>query len=144
MNIKIIISLVCLLLPIYGVIKKKRIVFYYGYFIFGLMVVFDQLLLFNKTFEDIHLALASLWGIQVILSIPIKLNFDSTSKLAKSAGIKIMTCFSIINFFGAYIVTKYEFAPNEAMYGHILLAILPLLPIYFVLSGNLPNESEVE
>ena len=41
-------------------------------------------------------------------------------------------------------MTKYDFAPNEAMYGHILLAILPLLPIYFVLSGNLPNESEVK
>lgn len=136
MIIKLTISLIAVLVTLYGVFKKDRVLFNIGYFIFGIMIVFDQLSLYSEFGLDMHLALASLWMIQTIIALPNKLPYDG-SKLAKSAAVKINLCLSLINVFGAYYVTKVDYAPNEAMYGHALLAILPLIAIYLVLSDKI-------
>ena len=105
-------------------------------FFFGIMVVFDQITLFSSNSESIHLAVASLWLIQTSLAIPNKLPYDR-SKLAKSAGIKIYSALSIINLFGTYYATKGDEVPEGAMYGHLFLAILPLVAIFLILSDKI-------
>ena len=136
MIIKIIISSLAILSTLFGVFKKNRVFFNVGYFIFGVMVVFDQITLFSNNSESIHLALASLWLIQTSLAIPNKLAYDG-SKLAKSAAIKIYSALSIINLFGAYYATIGDEVPEGAMYGHLLLGILPLVAIFLILSDKI-------
>lgn len=136
MIVKLLISSLAILVTLYGVFKKDRVFFNIGYFVFGVMVVIDQISLYSGTGLDLHLALASLWLIQTIIALPNKLPYDG-SKLAKSAAVKINLCLSVINAFGAYYVTKVDYAPDEAMYGHLLLAILPLVAIYLVLNNKI-------
>ena len=136
MIVKLLISSLAILVTLYGVFKKDRVFFNIGYFVFGVMVVIDQISLYSVTGLDLHLALASLWLIQTIIALPNKLPYDG-SKLAKSAAVKINLCLSVINAFGAYYVTKVDYAPDEAMYGHLLLAILPLVAIYLVLNNKI-------
>ena len=134
MIIKSIVSLICIITVIYGIFKKSRLFFNIGYFVFGIFIVYDQLLLFIENYEIIHLSLASLWLVQVVLTYPNRLPplTKDGSIIAKSAIPKIMICLSIINFFGAYYVTLVDYIPNEAMYGHILLGLFPLFPAYFI------------
>ena len=136
MIVKLLISALAVLVTLYGVFKKDRVFFNIGYFVFGVMVVIDQISLYSGTGLDLHLALASLWLVQTIIALPNKLPYDG-SKLAKSAAVKINLCLSVINAFGAYYVTKVDYAPDEAMYGHLLLAILPLVAIYLVLNNKI-------
>ena len=139
MIIKSIVSLICIITVIYGIFKKSRLFFNIGYFVFGIFIVYDQLLLFIENYEIIHLSLASLWLIQVVLTYPNRLPplTKDGSIIAKSAIPKIMICLSIINFFGAYYVTLVDYIPNEAMYGHILLGLFPLFPAYFILADKI-------
>ena len=143
MLVKLLISTLAILITIYGVFKKNRVFFNIGYFVFGIMIVIDQLNLYSKLGQDINLALGSLWLIQTIIALPNKLPYDG-SKLAKSAAVKINLCLSIINAFGAFYATKVDYIPSGAMYGHILLAILPLVAIYLVLNNKIEitNQSD--
>ena len=136
MLLKLLISALAILITLYGVFKKNRIFFNYGYFIFGIMIVIDQLKLFSESGQDINLALASLWMIQTIIALPNKLPYDG-SKLAKSAAVKIYLCLSLVNAFGAFYATKVDYIPSGAMYGHILLAILPIIAMYLVLNNKI-------
>ena len=136
MLLKLLISTLAILITLYGVFKKNRIFFNYGYFIFGIMIVIDQLKLYSELGQDINLALASLWMIQTIIALPNKLPYDG-SKLAKSAAVKIYLCLSLVNFFGAFYATKVDYIPSGAMYGHILLAILPIIAMYLVLNNKI-------
>ena len=139
MIIKSIVSLICIITVIYGIFKKSRLFFNIGYFVFGIFIVYDQLLLFIENYEIIHLSLASLWLVQVVLTYPNRLPplTKDGSIIAKSAIPKIMICLSIINFFGAYYVTLVDYIPNEAIYGHILLGLFPLFPAYFILADKI-------
>lgn len=136
MLLKLLISTLAILITLYGVFKKNRIFFNYGYFIFGIMIVIDQLKLYSELGQDINLALASLWLIQTIIALPNKLPYDG-SKLAKSAAVKIYLCLSLVNAFGAFYATKVDYIPSGAMYGHILLAILPIIAMYLVLNNKI-------
>ncbi len=135
MILKSIISGLCILAVIYGIAIKSRLYFNIGYFVFGIFIVFNELNLFASSNDIIHLALAALWSIQVVLTIPNSLPALTRdgSIVAKSAIPKIMLSLSIINFFGAYYVTLVDYIPYEAMYGHILFGIFPLAPAYFIL-----------
>tara|TARA_B100001989_G_C24549191_1_gene473075 strand:+ start:2535 stop:2969 length:435 start_codon:yes stop_codon:yes gene_type:complete len=135
MILKSIISGLCILAVVYGIAVKSRMYFNIGYFVFGILIVFDQINLLASSNDLIHLALAALWSIQVVLTIPNSLPALTRdgSIVAKSAIPKIMLSLSIINFFGAYYVTLVDYIPYEAMYGHILLGIFPLAPAYFIL-----------
>ena len=134
MILKLLISSLAILITLYGVFKKNRVFFNFGYFAFGIMIVIDQLKLYSELGQDINLALASLWLIQTIIALPNKLPYDG-SKLAKSAAVKIYLCLSLVNAFGAFYATKVDYIPNGAMYGRILLAILPLVAMYLVLNN---------
>jgi hypothetical protein len=74
--------------------------------------------------------------LQVILSFPNKLNYDG-SKIAKSASTKINLSLVSTNLFGAYLAAQIDYIPNEAIYGHLLFAILPIIAIYLVLTNKI-------
>lgn len=141
MILKLLISSLAILITLYGVFKKNRVFFNFGYFAFGIMIVIDQLKLYSELGQDINLALASLWLIQTIIALPNKLPYDG-SKLAKSAAVKIYLCLSLVNAFGAFYATKVDYIPNGAMYGHTLLAILPLVAMYLVLNNKIEITTE--
>ena len=131
---QIIIASICILITLYGVFKKNRVLFNLGYFIYGLIVVFSEIGFYVENKAAIHIATAALWLIQSSLAIPNKLPYDG-SKLAKSAAIKIYVSLTIINLFGVFIV-KISDVPDFVSYFHIILAILPLVAIYLVLNNK--------
>ena len=138
-SVKIIVFILCIITVIYGVVKKNRLYFNYGYLIIGLLIIVDQIIIYMSSFDPINLALTSLWLIQVILVIPNKLPplTKDGSIIAKSAVPKIMISLSIINFFGAYYSSTVDYIPDMAMYGHIILALFPIAPAYFILAGKI-------
>ena len=137
---QIIIASVCVLISLYGLLKRNRVFFNLGYFLFGLVVVASEFSFFAKDPAPIHLAAAFMWLIQISLAIPNKLPYDG-SKVAKSAAVKIYVCLSLINLFGIYIVRVSD-VPNVAQYFHIILAVLPLVPIYLVLNDKIEITQE--
>ena len=137
--IQIIIASLCILITLIGVLKKNRVFFNIGYFVYGLIVVFSELGFFAENQDMIHLAVASLWVIQCVLTIPNKLPYDG-GKLAKSAAIKIYSSLTIINLFGAYIVCESEI-PDFVSYFHMVLAVLPLVAIYMVVTNKVATDT---
>ena len=131
---QIIIASICILITLFGVYKKNRVLFNLGYFIYGLIVVFSEIGFYVENKAAIHIATAALWLIQSSLAIPNKLPYDG-SKLAKSAAIKIYISLTIINLFGVFIV-KISDVPDFVSYFHIILAVLPLVAIYLVLNNK--------
>ena len=137
---QIIIASVCVLISLYGLLKRNRVFFNLGYFLFGLVVVASEFSFFAKDPAPIHLADAFMWLIQISLAIPNKLPYDG-SKVTKSAAVKIYVCLSLINLFGIYIVRVSD-VPDVAQYFHIILAVLPLVPIYLVLNDKIEITQE--
>ena len=131
---QIIIASICIIITLYGVFKKNRVLFNLGYFIYGIIVVFSEIVFYVENKAAIHIATAALWMIQSSLAIPNKLPYDG-SKLAKSAAIKIYVSLTIINLFGVFIV-KISDVPDFASYFHVVLAVLPLVAIYLVLNNK--------
>lgn len=132
---QIIVASTCILVTLYGVFRKNRVFFNLGYFVYGLIVVFSEINFYLQSQEIIHIATASLWLIQSSLALPNKLLYDG-SKIAKSAGIKIYICLSIINLYGIFIV-RVSNIPDFVSYFHVILAILPLIAIYLILNNKI-------
>ena len=138
-TVKTLIFSLCIIIIIYGIIKKNRLFFNYGYLIVGLLIIIDQIIIYISSYDPLNLALISLWLIQVILVIPNKLPplTKDGSVIAKSAIPKIMLSLSIINFFGAYYASTVDYIPDIAVYGHIILGLFPVAPAYFILAGKI-------
>ena len=138
-TVKTLIFFLCIIIITYGIIKKNRLFFNYGYLIVGLLIIIDQIFIYLSSYDPLNLALISLWLIQVILVIPNKLPplTKDGSVIAKSAIPKIMVSLSIINFFGAYYASTVDYIPDIAVYGHIILGLFPIAPAYFILAGKI-------
>ena len=138
-TVKTLIFFLCITIIIFGIIKKNRLFFNYGYLIVGLLIIIDQIIIYISSYDPLNLALISLWLIQVILVIPNKLPplTKDGSVIAKSAIPKIMVSLSIINFFGAYYASTVDYIPDIAVYGHIILGLFPVAPAYFILAGKI-------
>ena len=138
-TVKTLIFSLCIIVIIFGIIKKNRLFFNYGYLIVGLLIITDQIIIYISSYDPLNLALISLWLIQVILVIPNKLPplTKDGSVIAKSAIPKIMVSLSIINFFGAYYASTVDYIPDIAVYGHIILGLFPVAPAYFILAGKI-------
>ena len=132
---QIIVASTCILVTLYGVFRKNRVFFNLGYFVYGLIVVFSEINFYFQSQEIIHIATASLWLIQSSLALPNKLPYDG-SKIAKSAGIKIYICLSIINLYGIFIVRASD-VPDFVSYFDAILAILPVIAIYLILNNKI-------
>ena len=138
-TVKTLIFFLCIIIITYGIIKKNRLFFNYGYLIVGLLIIIDQMIIYISSYDPLNLALISLWLIQVILVIPNKLPplTKDGSVIAKSAIPKIMVSLSIINFFGAYYASTVDYITDIAVYGHIILGLFPVAPAYFILAGKI-------
>ena len=138
-TIKTILFILCIITVMYAIVKKNRLLFNYGYLIIGLLIMGDQIILYMSVYDPLHLALASLWLIQVVLVIPNKLPplTRDGSIIAKTAVPKIMISLSIINFFGAYFASTVDYIPDIAVFGHIILGLFPIAPAYFILTGKI-------
>ena len=138
-TVKTLIFFLCIIIITYGIIKKNRLFFNYGYLIVGLLIIIDQIFIYLSSYDHLNLALISLWLIQVILVIPNKLPplTKDGSVIAKSAIPKIMVSLSIINFFGAYYASTVDYITDIAVYGHIILGLFPVAPAYFILAGKI-------
>ena len=138
-TIKTLVFSLCIFIIIYGIIKKNRLFFNYGYLILGLLIIIDNIIIYISSYDPLNLALISLWLIQVILVIPNKLPplTKDGSVIAKSAIPKIMVSLSTINFFGAYYASTVDYIPDIAVYGHIILGLFPVAPAYFILAGKI-------
>ena len=132
---QIIVASICILITLYGVVKKNRVFFNLGYFIYGIIVIASEFNFYSENQETVHIATAALWMIQSSLALPNKLPYDG-SKLAKSAAIKIYISLTIVNLFGMYIVRVSD-VPDFAQYFHLILAILPLVAIYLILNDKI-------
>ncbi len=128
------------MLTLYGLLKRNRVFFNLGYFLFGLVVVISEFSFFAKDPAPIHLATAFLWMIQISMAIPNKLPFDG-SKITKSTALKVYVCLSLINIFGVYIVQVTDIS-DVAQSFHIILAVLPFIPIYLVMKDKLEISQE--
>ena len=138
-TVKTLIFSLCIIIIIFGIIKKNRLFFNYGYLILGLLIIIDNIIIYISSYDPLNLALISLWLIQVILVIPNKLPplTKDGSVIAKSAIPKIMVSLSTINFFGAYYASTVDYIPDIAVYGHIILGLFPVAPAYFILAGKI-------
>ena len=77
--IMMIVVLLGVLVTLYGVFTKNRVLYNVGYFVFGIVVVWDQLGLFAESNNAENLAMAALWLIQAIVTIPNKVNYDGST-----------------------------------------------------------------
>lgn len=137
---QIIVASICVFLTLYGLLKRNRVFFNLGYFLFGLLVVTSEFSFFAKDPAPIHMASAFLWMIQISLALPNKLPYYG-SKIAKSAAVKVYGYLSLINIFGIYIVQVSD-VPDVAQYFHIILGVLPLVPTYLVLNDKIEITQE--
>ena len=64
------------LLALYGVIRRKRMFFLLGYFLYSLIVIPNEIMTYTANGEIAHLSYAFLWFVQAVLAFPNKLNYD--------------------------------------------------------------------
>ena len=140
MHPEILIVIVFVLLTTYGVLRRNRIFFNLGYFLYGLSVFVAEINQYLDVQSFSHLLFAILFLIQAILSVPNKLPYDG-GKLAKSAAIKIFSCLALINLIGV-LVPYTSPAPTVTYYLHSVMAIYPVVAMFLVLTNKIPVTKE--
>lgn len=140
LNLEIILIVLFVLITFIGVLKRNRVLFNLGYFLYGLSVFVVELQMYYDILSFSHLLFAILFLLQAILSIPNKLPYDG-GKLAKSAAVKIYSCLSIINLVGI-LVPYTSPAPNITFYLHLVMAIFPMIAVVMILTNKIPLSSE--
>ncbi len=135
-------------LALYGVIRKNRMFFLLGYFLYALIVVPNELMTFSSTGEVAHLAYAFIWGVQAVLAFPNRLNYDGT-KVFKSFGIKVFLSLSAVNLFGVMLINAMpvsleltETTKSIAAIYHGVLAVLPLVGVFLMTTNRIPVAAE--
>ena len=140
LHLDIILVIVFVLITFLGVVKRNRILFNMGYFLYGLSVFVEELQMYFDILSFSHLIFAILFLLQTILSIPNKLPYDG-GRLAKSAAVKIYSCLSIINLVGI-LVPYTSPAPEITFYLHLAMAIFPMIAVIMILMDKVPTTSE--
>lgn len=140
LHLDIILVIVFVLITFLGVLKRNRILFNLGYFLYGLSVFVVELQMYLDILSFSHLIFAILFLLQTILSIPNKLPYDG-GRLAKTAAVKIYSCLSIINLVGILIPYTSP-APEITFYLHLAMAIFPMVAVIMILMDKIPTTSE--
>ena len=144
MNLLLLLAPVAVLCAIYGVIRRGRFLFLFGYFLYGIVVVSNELFLFTETEDPMRVANVLLWGTQIILAFPNRLRYDG-SKAFKTFGYKTFLVFTLINCYGIYISAS---IPNVepiiqriAQVYHGVLAFLPLVAMVLIYQNKIPTSN---
>ena len=147
MNPLVVVAGIPTLLALYGVIRRKRMFFLLGYFLYSLIVIPNEIMTYAANGEIAHLSYAFLWFVQAILAFPNKLNYDGT-KVFKSFGVKVFLSLSAVNFFGILLVQAMpvsleltETSKNIAALYHAVLALLPLAGLFLMSTNRIPVSS---
>ena len=130
LHLDIILVIVFVLITFLGVVKRNRILFNLGYFLYGLSVFVVELQMYFDILSFSHLIFAILFLLQTILSIP-----------NKPAAVKIYSCLSIINLVGI-LVPYTSPAPEITFYLHLAMAIFPMIAVIMILMDKVPTTSE--
>lgn len=142
MNPLLILAPVSVLCALYGVIRLGRFFFLLGYFLYGIVVVSNELILYYETGESIRIAYACLWGAQSILTFPNRLRYDG-SKAYRTFGYKTFLVLTLINAYGIYLANDIPnvepFIKQIAQIYHGVLAFLPLVGIVLIYKGKIPE-----
>ena len=135
-------------LALFGVIRKKRMLFLTGYFLYALIVVPNELMTYAANGEMAHLAYAFLWIVQAVMAFPNRLNYDGT-KVFKSFGIKVFLSLSAVNLFGMLLVQSMpasidltESTKSIAAAYHGILTVLPLVGVFLMTTDRIPVATE--
>lgn len=135
------------LLALYGVIRRKRMFFLLGYFLYSLIVIPNEMMTYAANGEIAHLSYAFLWFVQAVLAFPNKLNYDGT-KVFKSFGVKVFLSLSAVNLFGILLIQAMpvsleltETSKNIAALYHAVLALLPLAGLFLMSTNRIPVSS---
>jgi len=135
------------LLALYGVIRRKRMFFLLGYFLYSLIVIPNEIMTYAANGEIAHLSYAFLWFVQAVLAFPNKLNYDGT-KVFKSFGVKVFLSLSAVNLFGILLIQAMpvsleltETSKNIAELYHAVLALLPLAGLFLMSTNRIPVSS---
>lgn len=137
MDPMIFVAAIPVLISLYGVIQRKRFFFLLGYFLYGILVFGAEMQKFSATEEFSHLLVAGLWGLQAILALPNKLNYDG-SKVFKSFAMKTFASLFVINLIGIFVVKNDETVPELAVYLHGILMVFPLIGFYLMSTNKIP------
>ncbi|MDA9019041.1 hypothetical protein N9I61_00820 [Flavobacteriales bacterium] len=144
MNPLIIVAAIPTALALFGVIRRNRMLFLLGYFIYALIVIPNELMTFMANGEMAHLGYAFLWTLQAILAFPNRLNFDGT-KVFKSFGIKVFLSLSAVNVFGVLLIqgmpASLELTETTKIIVEIyhgILALLPLVGVFLMATDRIP------
>jgi len=140
MHPEILVVVFFVLLTTFGVVRRNRIFFNLGYFLYGLSVFAAEINQYLEIQSFSHLLFAILFLIQAILSVPNKLPYDG-GKLAKSAAVKIFSCLALINMIGV-LVPYTSPAPEITFYLHSAMAIYPIVAMILVLANKIPITQE--
>lgn len=130
-------TLLPVLVTLFGVLKKKRFFFLLGYTLYSLLVIPAELNSFFSSGQFFHLVVAALWFAQLIIAFPNKLNYDG-SKVFKSFAIKTFLALTVINMFGVFVVLNNPLLNNVCVYYHVLLALFPVVGIFLMLMNKIP------
>ena len=135
------------LLALYGVIRRKRMFFLLGYFLYSLIVIPNEIMTYLANGEIAHLSFAFLWFVQAVLAFPNKLNYDGT-KVFKSFGVKVFLSLSAVNLFGILLIQDMpvsleltETTKNIAALYHAILSLLPLAGLFLMSTNRIPVSS---
>ena len=147
MNPLVVVAGIPTLLALYGVIRRKRMFFLLGYFLYSLIVIPNEIMTYAANGEIAHLSYAFLWFVQAILAFPNKLNYDGT-KVFKSFGVKVFLSLSAVNLFGILLIQAMpvsleltETSKNIAALYHAVLALLPLAGLFLMSTNRIPVSS---
>jgi len=144
MNLLLLLAPVAVLCTIYGVIRRGRFLFLFGYFLYGIVVVSHELFLFTEKEDPMRVANVLLWGTQIILAFPNRLRYDG-SKAFKTFSYKTFLVFTLINCYGvcitASIANVEPIIQRIAQVYHGVLAFLPLVAIVLISKNKIPTSN---
>ncbi|MBT4468145.1 MAG: hypothetical protein HOC97_07385 [Lentimicrobiaceae bacterium] len=135
----IILVTIPVILAIYGVIRKQRNFVLWGYFIYGVIVLLAESNSYRLNHDFSHIYIAALYGVQAIIAFPNKMSYTG-SKTMKSLAIKNWLSLMLINVIGIYVVNNNDMLPELFAYYHAILAIIPLIGMYFMATNKIPIE----
>lgn len=133
---EIILVTIFVFISLYGMIRRNRFFFNLGYFLYGLAVFAAELNQYFDINSFSHLLFAILFLLQAILALPNTLAYDGGA-IAKSSGVKIYSCLSIINTVGI-LVPYTSPAPNVTYYLHVAMTLFSVIAIGLILGNKIP------
>lgn len=114
----------------YGVFTHQREWFTLGICCFNIIPLVGGFYYYSLNNELVHLAIIMVFMSQVIITLPVKINYGSDNSSAFVLGVKIGVSILLTNLFnGCFILSTELGIPNQFGYYHLAIALIMLYPI---------------